>query len=46
MMRRIGSFIRLVDVRNKDLKVEMLLGLTIDKRFIPSVVNTVGSNTA
>jgi len=42
----IGSYIRQVDVRNKDLKVETLLGLTVDKRFIPSVANTVGSNMA
>jgi len=40
----IGPFIQLVDVRNKDLKVEMLLGLTVDKKFIPSVANTIGSN--
>ncbi|MAZ72343.1 MAG: hypothetical protein CMC70_04265 [Flavobacteriaceae bacterium] len=42
--RRIGDFIRLVDVRNKDLQVTKLLGLSISKQFIPSVANTVGTN--
>jgi type I restriction enzyme S subunit len=40
----IGDYIRLVDERNRDLKVEKLLGLTINKQFIPSVANTVGTN--
>ena len=44
--RRIGDFIELVDVRNKDLKVTKLLGLSITKEFIPSVANTVGTNMA
>ncbi len=44
--RRIGEHIRLVDERNKDLKVETLLGLTINKQFIPSVANTVGTDMA
>ena len=44
--KRIGSYIELVDERNKDLKVETLLGVTVDKRFIPSVANTIGSNMA
>lgn len=44
--RRIGEHIRLVDERNKELKVETLLGLTINKQFIPSVANTVGTDMA
>jgi len=40
----IGDYIRLVDERNRDLKVETLLGLSINKLFIPSVANTVGTN--
>lgn len=40
----IGDFIELVDIRNKDLKVDNLLGLSITKEFIPSVANTVGTN--
>jgi len=44
--KRIGHYIRLVDERNRDLKVDTLLGLTIDKEFIPSVANIVGSDMA
>ncbi|GHT24968.1 hypothetical protein AGMMS4957_18920 [Bacteroidia bacterium] len=42
----IGDYIRLVDERNKDLKVETLLGLTIFKQFIPSVANIIGTDMA
>ena len=42
--RQIGDFIELIDVRNKDLRVNHLLGLSITKEFIPSVANTVGTN--
>lgn len=42
--RRIGDFIELVDERNSELKVDLLLGLSINKEFIPSVANTVGTN--
>ncbi len=42
--KRLGDYIRLVDVRNKDLKVKILLGLTINKEFITSVANTIGTN--
>lgn len=44
--KKIGDYIQLVDERNKDLKVDTLLGLTVDKKFIPSVANTVGTNMA
>ncbi len=40
----IGDYIHLVDERNKDLAIDTLLGLTINKRFIPSVANTIGTN--
>ncbi len=42
--RKIGDLIQLVDERNKELKVNKLLGLSISKQFIPSVANTVGTN--
>ncbi len=42
--RKIGDFIELVDVRNKDLAIELLLGLSVTKEFIPSVANTIGTN--
>jgi len=44
--KRIGDFIQLVDERNRKLSVTTLLGLSIDKKFIPSVANTVGTNMA
>jgi type I restriction enzyme S subunit len=40
----IGRYIREVDERNKGLKIHQLLGLSISKKFIPSVANTVGTD--
>ncbi|MCM1079774.1 MAG: restriction endonuclease subunit S [Bacteroidales bacterium] len=42
--KRLGDYIRQVDVRNKDLAVEKLLGLSIAKQFIPSIANTIGTD--
>lgn len=42
--RKIGDLIQLVDVRNKDLSITHLVGLTINKKFIPSVANTIGTD--
>ncbi len=42
--QRLGDYIREVNVRNKDLKVTKLVGLTIDKAFIPSVANVIGTD--
>lgn len=42
--KRLGDYIRPVDVRNRDLEVNKLVGLTIDKAFIPSVANTIGTD--
>lgn len=42
--RRLGDYIREVDVRNRDLEVKELVGLTINKAFIPSVANTIGTD--
>jgi len=42
----IGDYIQLVDNRNSDLKALTLLGLTVNKEFIPSVANTVGTDMA
>lgn len=44
--KRLGDYIRLVDERNTDLAVTQLVGLTINKEFIPSVANTIGSDMA
>lgn len=43
-MKRLGDYIREVDVRNRDLEVTKLVGLTIDKSFIPSVANVIGTD--
>ncbi len=42
--KQLGQFIRQVDVRNKELKIQNLLGVSIEKRFIPSIANTVGTD--
>lgn len=42
--KRLGDYIQLVDKRNKGLKVENLLGLSISKQFIPSVANIIGTD--
>lgn len=44
--RKIGDLIQLVDHRNKDLSITHLVGLTINKKFIPSVANTIGTDMA
>ena len=40
--RFLGEFIRQVDVRNTEGKEENLLGVSVQKQFIPSIANTVG----
>ncbi len=42
--KRLGDYIRQVNVRNRDLAVDNLVGLTIEKAFIPSVANTIGTD--
>ncbi len=37
--KRLGDYIQLVDVRNKDMAVTRLLGININKEFMPSVAN-------
>lgn len=43
-MKRLGDYIRQVDVRNRKPKVTKLLGLTIEKAFIPSVANVTSTD--
>lgn len=40
----LGDFIRQVDDRNKDLSITNLLGVSIEKKFIPSIANIVGTD--
>ena len=42
--KQLGQFIRQVDVRNTDGKEENLLGVSVQKQFIPSIANTVGTD--
>lgn len=42
--RLLGDFIRQVDVRNTDGKEENLLGVSVQKMFIPSIANMVGTD--
>ena len=42
--KRLGQYIRQVDVRNTEGKEENLLGVSVQKRFIPSIANTVGTD--
>ena len=36
-LHRLGDYIREVDVRNRDLEVKKLLGVSISKEFMPSI---------
>lgn len=42
--KRLGNYIREVDVRNRDLEVTKLLGVSISKEFMPSIANTIGTD--
>ncbi len=44
--KMLGNFIRQVDVRNTEGKEENLLGVSVQKKFIPSIANTVGTDFA
>ena len=42
--KKLGDYIQPVDVRNSDLKVSHLLGVSVEKRFIESIANTIGTD--
>lgn len=42
--KQLGNYIREVNIRNSSLKVELLLGVSIQKKFIPSIANTIGTD--
>jgi len=42
--KKLGSFIRTVSIKNTDLKITKLLGVSITKKFIPSIANTIGTD--
>ena len=41
---KLGGYIRLVDERNKDCSITRLLGVSIEKSFIESIANTIGTD--
>lgn len=42
--RQLGDYIRPVDLRNTDGQETNLLGVSVQKKFIPSIANTVGTD--
>ena len=42
--KMLGNYIEIVDERNKDLSITNLLGVSIAKKFIPSIANIVGTD--
>ena len=40
--KRLGDYIRVIDNRNSELQVSLLLGVSIEKKFIDSHANTIG----
>ena len=40
----LGEYIQSVDTRNRDLAITNLLGVSIEKRFIPSIANIIGTD--
>ena len=42
--KKLGPYIEQVNIRNKDLAVDLLLGVSIQKILMPSIANTVGTN--
>ena len=44
MNQRLGDYIREVNVRNSELKVKKPMGINIDKFFMPSAANVIGTD--
>lgn len=42
--KKLGQYIRQVNIRNTELEVDRLLGVSIKKVLMPSIANTVGTN--
>jgi len=42
--KRLGDYIREVNIRNKGLKDYPLLGVSIQKKLMPSIANTIGTD--
>ena len=42
--KKLGEIVELIDERNKSLESSEVLGISIDKEFMPSVANTIGTD--
>ena len=42
--KKLGGYIRQVDIRNTEGKERNLLGVSVQKTFIPSIANTIGTD--
>lgn len=42
--KKLGKIVKLIDERNKSLESSDVLGISIDKEFMPSVANTIGTD--
>ena len=42
--KRLGDYIREVNVRNRELRVTRLLGVGLEKKFFPSIANIIGTD--
>ncbi len=42
--KRLGNYIELTDKRNRNLEIQNLIGLSTQKKFIPSISNTIGTD--
>ena len=42
--KKLGDYVEVVNIRNKELEVKTLLGVSIKKVLMPSIANTVGTN--
>ena len=42
--KKLGKYIRQVDIRNTEGETDNLLGVSVAKQFIPSIANTVGTD--
>ena len=42
--KQLGQYIQQIDIRNSNLKIQHLLGVSVEKRFIESIANTIGTD--
>ena len=42
--KKLGDFIQVVSIKNTNLKITKLLGVSITKKFISSIANTIGTD--